>query len=83
MTADEIRKAVLAALRAVAPEVEVFELDDELELQDQIEIDSLDTLNFVTEIHDRLGVSVPEADYGKLRTVAGIVSYLGDALRLG
>ena len=36
----------------------------------------MDFLNFVTAIHHRLGVDIPELDYPKLVTLEGAVRYL-------
>ncbi len=36
----------------------------------------MDFLNFVTAIHHRLGVDIPELDYPKLVTLDGAVGYL-------
>lgn len=36
----------------------------------------MDFLNFVIGLHTRLGVDVPEADYGNLATIDGAVAYL-------
>jgi acyl carrier protein len=32
----------------------------------------------VIALHEELGVEIPEADYGKLGTLDGIVAYLGE-----
>jgi acyl carrier protein len=36
----------------------------------------MDFLHFVVALHDRLGVDIPEAEYGKLSSIDAIVSYL-------
>ena len=36
----------------------------------------MDFLNFVTAMHRRLGIDVPEIDYPKLATLDGAVAYL-------
>ena len=41
-----------------------------------IDIDSMDFLNFITAIHKRLGIDIPEIDYPKLITLNGAVAYL-------
>ena len=38
--------------------------------------DSMDFLNFITAIHHRLGIDIPEVDYPKLVTLDGAVQYL-------
>lgn len=76
MTRDEIRTAVLHALSRIAPEVPAAELDPKADLRTQADIDSMDFLNLMVELHRTLGVDVPEADYAKLRTLDGCVDYL-------
>lgn len=80
MSDDRIRQAVTESLRAVAPEVELDELEGDEPLRDQIDIDSMDFLNFVIGLNERLGVEVPERDYPQLDSLDGIYAYLQRAL---
>jgi acyl carrier protein len=45
-------------------------------LRDELDIDSMDFLNVVIALHERLGIEIPEGDYPKLATLAGCVEYL-------
>jgi acyl carrier protein len=56
-------------------------LDPKADLRRALDIDSLDFLNVLTAIHARLGINVPEKDYGKLVTFAGAVDYLEKAMQ--
>jgi len=77
MTHDpELRAAVLAALCRIAPEVEPAELRPDVPLRDQVDLDSMDWLNFLVALHGRLGVDIPEADYRKLVTLDDLLAYL-------
>lgn len=76
MTRDDIRSAVLRALSRIAPEVSTADLDPTTDLREQADIDSMDFLNLMVELHRTLGVDVPEADYAKLRTLDACVDYL-------
>jgi acyl carrier protein len=71
-----IREIVLGALSDVAPEVDVSALDASRDLRDQIDIDSVDFLNFVIRLHNQLGVDIPDADIAKLGTLNGCIDYL-------
>lgn len=71
----------MQALVAVAPELGSRPLKPEVPLRDQADLDSMDFLRFVMELHTRLGVDVPEADYGKLASVTAVVDYV--SARLG
>jgi acyl carrier protein len=61
----ELRKLILGVLTAIAPEVEVDDLDPDKPLRDQVDLDSMDWLNFLIGLHDRMHVDIPEADYSK------------------
>ena len=80
MNPDQIRATVLAELSEVAPELEPQSLDPKAELRDQLDLDSMDFLNFVLGLHKALGVDIPEADYRKLATLDGCVAYLSAKL---
>ena len=80
MTETELRAAVLAALVGVAPEAEEIALDPAENLRDQLDIDSMDFLNFMIAVHESVGVEIPEADYGQVASLDGCVSYLSRKL---
>jgi acyl carrier protein len=80
MTSDALRAAVVAALLDVAPDVDAGALDAAQPFRDQFDFDSMDQLNFVVALHQRLGVDVPETDYPQLATLDGCVNYLTAAL---
>ena len=75
-TQHEIRDDILSVLTGIAPEVEPDEISDQALLRDQVDLDSMDWLNFLIGIHKRLHVEIPEADYRKLRTVDDLVQYV-------
>jgi len=81
MYEEEIRAAVLATLKTIAPELQASEIQTDRPLRNQIDLDSMDWLNFLIGLHQRLKVDIPESDYGKLTTFDGILAYL--AARLG
>ena len=79
MNNSDIRTAVLEELGGIAPEADFDALDPKADMRDALDIDSMDILNFVTAIHHRLGIDVPERDYPKLVTLAGAIEYLEKA----
>jgi acyl carrier protein len=81
MTEIEIREAVLRVLGSIAPEADLNRLKPQARLRDQLDIDSMDFLNFVIGLHQELHVEIPERDYGRLATLAGCVEYLATAVR--
>jgi acyl carrier protein len=76
MTPTEIRETVFRVLGAIAPEFEPGQIQPELSLRDQLDLDSMDFLNFVIGVHKELHVEIPEADYPKLGTLNGCIAYL-------
>jgi acyl carrier protein len=76
---DSLRAAVLEALLDVAPDVDASALDAARPFRDQFDFDSMDQLNFVLGLHQRLGIDVPESDYPQLASLAGCVDYLSRA----
>jgi acyl carrier protein len=76
MDQTEVRAVALSALTSIAPEVDVNELLATQPLRDQVDLDSMDWLNFLIALHERLHVDIPEADYEKLVTLADLTDYL-------
>lgn len=80
MTREQVKQAVVDALLAVAPEARPAAIDPAVPLREQLDLDSMDFINFVIALDEGLGVSVPEADYGRLLTVDACVEYLSATL---
>ena len=76
MNQQEVRAGAIAAIKAIAPEVEEVDLVDSQALRSQIDLDSMDWLNVLVGLHQRFGIDIPEADYASLNTLDAIVSYL-------
>jgi acyl carrier protein len=81
MNEDEIRKVLQEELGNIAPEMDIEKLDASADLREALDIDSIDFLNFITALHQRLGIDVPELDYPKLFTLDDAVSYLASKLK--
>lgn len=80
MTNEELRNIVLAILKGIAPEIEASELLPNRPLRDQVDLDSMDWLNFLVALHERLAIDIPEADYRKLTTLDTLIAYLAQKL---
>jgi acyl carrier protein len=80
MNATEIRAVALATLQAIAPEIEADALRGDKPLRRQVDLDSMDWLNFLLRLHEKLKVDIPEADYAKLVTLDDVVAYLAARL---
>lgn len=71
-----IRDAIFKGLKKIAPEAAPQDVDPGENLREALDIDSFDFLNLLIGLHESLGVEIPEADYSKLTTLNGLVSYL-------
>ncbi|MBY0431227.1 MAG: acyl carrier protein [Rhodospirillales bacterium] len=77
MSSDEsLRAVVCAALQAVVPEADLTSLDHALPFRDQMEMDSIDFVNFMLRLEKALGGHIGEADYPLLSTLDGCLDYL-------
>ena len=76
MTTDEIRNVIVETLTRIAPELDAASIRPDVEFRDQLDLDSMDFLNFVLALHERLGVDIPESDYSNLSTLDRAVQYL-------
>ena len=77
MDESTLRKTVFDTLRRIAPEVTPADVEPAVPLRDQVDLDSMDWLNFLIALHDKLGVDIPESDYQKLVTLDDVMGYLG------
>jgi acyl carrier protein len=78
VTRDELRATVLRVLGDIAPEADLSGIKPDVSLRDQLDVDSMDLLNFVIALHAVLRVDIPEADYPGLATLDGCVDYLAE-----
>lgn len=82
MTTDDIRETVLRLLCEVAPEADPAQIRGDVALRDQLDIDSMDLLNFVISVDEELGVDIPESDYGRFSNLDEFVAYLAGRLHV-
>ena len=76
MNEADIRTIALSTLKSIAPEVDADELRGDRSLRSQVDLDSMDWLNFLLGLHKKLKVDIPEADYARLITLDDVVTYL-------
>jgi acyl carrier protein len=77
---DELRDLILEVLSDIAPETDPSDVDPTEDLRDELDLDSMDELNMITKVSERLGIDVPEKDYPQMRTLEGAVAYLSGRL---
>jgi acyl carrier protein len=76
MTEPELRDLVLGILKKIAPEADAGSIHPQESLRDQLDLDSMDFLNFLIALHERFKVEIPEADYPRLSSLQAIMEYL-------
>lgn len=76
MTPDEAAALVRAALREVAPDVDVDRLAPDEDLREAAALDSLDFLRVVELLSERGGLRIDEDDYPRLETLDSTVRFL-------
>ncbi len=76
MKEEEIRSVVLGAIKTIAPEADLLGIRPDQPLREQIELDSMDWLNVIAGLHERLSIAIPDSDYGRLATLDSIVAYV-------
>ena len=81
MTPSEIRSAFIDALVEIAPDLDPASVGDDVHLQADLGLDSMDFLNLVGLLHKRFGLPIPERDYPSLATPGLAVAYLDACLR--
>ena len=73
---DEVRAKILDILRRTVPGAQVEGLDPRADLRDQLDMDSLDVLNFATALSHELDVPVAESDYPELMPLERCTAYV-------
>jgi len=75
MNEAEIKALVAEILGGIAPEADLGTVGEDEDMRLALDLDSMDFLNMIVGLHERTGLDVPESDYPKLFTLAGIIEY--------
>jgi acyl carrier protein len=67
---------ILDLLLAVAPEAADQQIDPDGDLRENLDIDSMDQLNFLIAVAETFGVEIPERDYSELVSLNAIARYV-------
>jgi acyl carrier protein len=81
MTNDELRALLITELGEIAPDQDAAAIAADADIREALDIDSMDFLNFITALHRKLGIDVPERDYPQLFTLGKAVAYLKERLK--
>lgn len=76
MNDETLKNSLIDAILEIAPEADFDMLDADDDLRAQLDLDSMDFLNVMIALHEKLGIDIPEADYPKLFTLNDAIGYL-------
>ncbi len=82
MIEQQIKQIILDIIAVVAPDADLSNVKDDLQLREQLDLDSMDFLDIVMELRKRYKVEVPKEDYSNLATLNSCVSYLRSRIEL-
>jgi acyl carrier protein len=76
MNREEARQIIFRVLGEIAPEVDSGAVDDAIDLTEQLDLDSMDYLNWMLGINAETGIDIPQRDVSAFLTIDGAVGYL-------
>jgi acyl carrier protein len=79
MNEADTRAAIVRTLRETAPEIDPAMLDPDVLLREQVDLDSMDWLNFILALGEKFGVEIAEVDYARLLTINDFLRYVEHA----
>jgi acyl carrier protein len=76
MIEQELQAIIFQELQKVAPESNPADLGPDENIRESLDIDSFSFLRVLVGLSERTGIDIPEADYGKVPTLATMTAYL-------
>jgi acyl carrier protein len=80
MAPEQLRMIIVEEIGNIAPEVDAACVNDDADLREALDLDSMDIFNLVVALSQRLKLDIPEADVPQLVTLGGGVAYLAQRL---
>lgn len=81
MNEDEIKKNIFQLLKKIAPDTTPAELKPDENIRETLGIDSFDALQFIIALNEKLGIEIPEKDYGKTNTLHDLLFYIKNKMK--
>ena len=78
MTIVQAKATIFEVLEGIAPEVDPLEVEHDVDLDEQLDLDSMDFLNWLIGISRATGVEIPQRDSTRFLTIDGAAAYLVD-----
>ena len=76
MNYQEMRKELLDIISEVTNQDNLEHLDDARALKEQLEMDSMDLLDYVMELKRKFQIDIKETDFTKLGTIHDSIDFL-------
>ena len=76
MNEEEIKEIVFQLLKKIAPDTEPSTLKPDENIRETLNIDSFDSLQFIVALNEKIGIEIPEEDYGKITTLQALTAYI-------
>ena len=76
MTNEEAKATIFEVLVGIAPVVDAASVVHDVELDEQLDLDSMDFLNWLIGISKATGVEIPQRDASEFMTINGAAKYL-------
>ncbi len=76
MNSNNIPAMIADAMKHIAPEIEIDDIDQDEDLREECDLDSMDFLNLLSSLKKSTGVSIPEGDYNEVRSYNQLKHYL-------
>lgn len=76
MNEEEIKNIIFQLLKKIAPDTEPSALKPDENIREVLNIDSFDSLQFIVSLNEKLGIEIPEEDYGKISTLKSLTNYI-------
>lgn len=76
MTDADIKTTIFQLLKRIAPDTDPATLGPTDNIRDTLGIDSFDALQFIIALNEKLGIEIPEQDYGKTGTLEQLIAYI-------
>lgn len=73
---DQARQQVADALRRIAPEADLSAVPDDVDLAEELDLDSMDLQELRAALHERTGVDLGGVAAEQLATLGGLITAL-------
>lgn len=76
MTSLDMSIHIANAIKRIAPEIDLLDIDPDEDLREECDLDSMDFLNLLADLKQQTSISIPESDYPKVRSYNQLLAYL-------